>query len=114
MNPWVAVPTFFATLSWVTVVVIYQTRAKWWKSAVGINTMGISLTLSLVLLRLALLQLGVVFDAWGNIAFGIGAYLALGVFGAQRVYLINEAQKEVIANQKHTDPPHNRRHDDPQ
>lgn len=111
MNPWVAIPTFLATLSWLSVVVIYQTRAKWWRSAVGVNTMGISLTLTLVLLRLTLLHLGVVFDAWGNIAFGMGAFLTLGAFGVQRAYLINKAQK--VAQSKILAGVPNRRWDDP-
>lgn len=110
MNPWVAIPTFLATVAWIVVVIEYQTRAKWWKGAVGVNTMGISLALALVLVRLSLLQLGVVFDAWGNIAFGMGAYLSLATFGFHRAYLIKVAQDaaKVRAENKH-----NRRYDDP-
>lgn len=92
MNPWIALPTFLATLAWVGVVVIYWSRATWWKSAVGINTMGISLTLALILIRLTLLQAGVVFSPPGNIMFGTGSYLGVAFFGFQRMYLIWDSQ----------------------
>lgn len=111
MNPWVAVPTFIATLVWVGVVVLYQTRAKWWKSTVGINTMGISFTLALVLVRLTLLQAGVVFSTTGNIVFGFGVYLGMAVFGGQRFYLIWTAQRRKRLNL--TNGAYNRRWDDP-
>lgn len=111
MMPWIAVATFIATLAWVGVVIEYQTRAKWWKSAIGWNTMGISFTLAGTLVRLSLLQAGVVFSPVGNVVFGLGVYLGLAFFGFQRWYLIRQSQKRkaqmIAAGQA------NRRWDDP-
>lgn len=101
MTPWIAVPTFIATIAWLAVVIEYQVRAKWWKGAVGWNTMGISLTLAGTLIRLSLLQAGVVFSPVGNVIFGLAVYLGLAFFGFQRWYLIRQSQKrkaQMIAN----------------
>lgn len=111
MNPWIAIPTFIATFAWLGVIVSYWRRAKWWKGAIGVNTMGISLTLAGTLIRLSLLQAGVVFSPIGNIIFGFAVYLGLAVFGFQRWYLIRESQRrkaQMIAMGQA-----NRRWDDP-
>lgn len=94
MTLWVAIPTFIATLAWVSVVVIYWVRAKWWRGAIGVNTMGISLTLAGTLIRLSLLQAGVVFSPVGNVVFGLAVYLGLAFFGFQRFFLIRQSQKQ--------------------
>ena len=111
MKPWIAIPTFIATAVWIGVVVLYWVRAKWWRGAIGWNTMGISITLAGTLLRLTLLQAGVVFSPVGNVIFGLAVYLGLAVFGAQRFYLIWDSQKrkarELAAGNL------NRRWDDP-
>lgn len=96
-NWWVAIPTFTATVAWLGVIVVYWLRAKWWKSSVGWNTMGISVFIALALLRLAYTHVDAVpagrMSFWLT-AFGVLIYGGLTYFGAQRICLILDAQRQ--------------------
>jgi hypothetical protein len=96
MNPWVAIPTFLATLAWVGVVVLYWMRAKWWKSTIGWNTMGISFFIALALARLSYTHVDGVASSTTSVwlvGFGFFIYNALAFFGFQRFYLIEQSQR---------------------
>lgn len=114
MNPWIAIPTFAATLAWISVVTWYWIRAKWWKAPVGRNTMGISMFIALVLARLSYMHLDDVPPAPVSTAstlFGVFVYLGLTVAGLHRLYLIEDSQRKMEMLAKSGTP--NRRHDDP-
>lgn len=82
-----------ATLSWLTFLVWYTVRAKWWKHSVGRNTFGVSLVLFLILLRLTLLRITP--DSTGDgVIFGILIYTATAILGVQRVAFMEKAQRE--------------------
>lgn len=114
MNLWLAIPTFLATLSWVAVVILYWRRAKWWRSWVGINTMGISFFIALALARLTYSHLDGIPPAPVtplNLAFGVLVYTGLMAFGVQRFILIEQSQRQKALSLLSGRP--NRRWDDP-
>lgn len=114
MNYWVAIPTFIATLAWLMVVVWYWIRAKWWKSPVGRNTMGISIAIALALVRLTYSQLDAISPApmpWYLTAFGSVIYSYLAYSGFRRVYLIEQSQRQKAVDVINGVP--HRRWDDP-
>lgn len=97
MNPFVAVPTFIATVAWVGVVVWYWIRAKWWKSFVGQNTMAVSFFIALSLVRLTYAHLDNIPSrpsSTGLTVFGVIVYAGLAYTGFQRVYLIEQSQRQ--------------------
>lgn len=96
MNLWLLIPTGLAAVSWVTLVVWYQIRAKWWKTKIGYNTMGVSFVIALSMVRLFFLQLTPPYSAYAawEVIFGIFLYLALAFLGAQRIVFVEQSQQE--------------------
>lgn len=114
MNPWLAIPTFTATVAWLSVVIWYWIRAKWWKSYVGQNTMGISMFIALALVRLSYTHLDGIpasYQPFWVTAFGVFIYSGLTYFGFQRLVLIEQSQR-MLKLQYVGDHPY-RRWDDP-
>jgi hypothetical protein len=97
MNLWVAIPTFLATLAWISVVAWFWIRAKWWKTDVGRNAMGLSFFIAISLMRLSYAHLNhraTTHSSFWLTAFGIFIYTGLTFFGAQRVYFIEQSQRQ--------------------
>lgn len=116
MNFWLLIPTGLAALSWVTLVVWYHLRAKWWKTKIGYNTMGVSLVIALSMTRLFFLQLTPPYTIYQTteVVFGVFLYLALAFLGVQRIVFVEQSQREqqrLIALSLETGL--NRRWDDP-
>lgn len=85
----IAFAAWLATLTW------YMIRAKWWKSAYGINTWLVSFTITVALLRLSILVLAPGYlshELSDNV--GIFTYVLLAIGGVQRLYLLELAQRE--------------------
>lgn len=82
-----------AALAWLTFVVWYTVRAKWWKSPVGRNTFGVSAVLFIILLRIAVIRW------WPHLQqhdiAGTLVYSVAFVFGVQRIWFMEKAQREV-------------------
>lgn len=93
MNLMVAIPTFIAALSWISVVIWYHTRAKWWKNVIGRNTMLVSAVIAWVFIRLSFRH---IFPemTWTYETSGMITYLVASYAGLRRVYLIERAQRE--------------------
>jgi len=88
----------FASAAWTLFTVSYSIRAKWWKTAFGLNMMGVSFVFAVLLARLALLYLFP--DAKADLKiFGSAIYVAAGILGVHRFILMEKSQR---AKGKHT------------
>lgn len=96
INWYLTVSAGLAALSWVGLVVWYAIRAKWWKSHIGQNTMGVSAVLALLLVRLTVLLASPPYTPTGfwETFFGVAFYLALAYLGVQRIYFVEQSQRE--------------------
>ena len=96
INWYLTVSAGLAALSWVGLVVWYAIRAKWWKSHIGQNTMGVSTVLALLLIRLTVLLASPPYTPTGfwETFFGVAFYLALAWLGGQRIYFVEQSQRE--------------------
>lgn len=83
---------FFAALMWTSFTVWYMIRAKWWKSAFGWNTMLVSATITVLLVRLTVLTYNPNFKM-DLLFFGTVLYTLFGVTGAHRLFLLERAQR---------------------
>lgn len=81
-----------ASAVWLTFSVWYITRAKWWRTAFGWNTLGVSLIMTIIFTRLAVLYLHPSFKADLQ-ATGLTLYILAAIFGAHRIYLLERAQR---------------------
>lgn len=82
-----------AALAWLTFIVWYSIRAKWWKNPVGRNTFGVSTVLFVILARITLLR-------WfphlqQHDIPGIIVYSVAALFGVQRIWFMEKAQREI-------------------
>lgn len=96
INWYLTISAGLAALSWVTLVVWYAIRAKWWKTHIGQNTMGVSAVLALLLVRLVILLATPPYTPqrfWESL-FGVAFYLALAWLGGQRIYFVEMSQRE--------------------
>lgn len=97
-----------AGLAWTTFVVWYWLRARWWKVAIGRNTMWLSMLLAITFDRLALVtwlvHTGTKSSSW-QIYSGVMTYLIATALAVQKTYQMEKAQRSPVA--------HNRRKDDP-
>lgn len=109
MNWWVLGPLLFATLGWLTFIIWYWIRAKWWKNVFGVNTMSVSIALLLILIRLDSLQIWP--DLKPSVVWGFILYTGVAVLAIQRTYLMEKTQREVDVHESNPHP--NRRWDDP-
>lgn len=95
------VTIFIAAFAWFTCVSWYTIRARFWKTAYGINTWLVSFTITIALLRLCGLVLYDDFAQWGGSYWiGLLTYFLLAIGGFQRLYLIDKAQREGEAQEK--------------
>lgn len=92
MNLTVAIPTFIAAASWIAVVIWYHTRAKWWKHAIGRNTMLVSATIAWVFVRLSFRHINPEMT-WTYETSGLITYLVASYAGLRRIYLIEKSQR---------------------
>ena len=82
-----------AWIVWSAFLVWYSIRAKWWKSAIGRNTFGVSLILTVILFRAAALRWFPELaqsEVWGVLIYTIAAG-----FGVQRILFVEDAQREI-------------------
>lgn len=99
MNWWLVISTGLALLAWTILVIWYWIRAKWWKTFMGQNMMGLSI---LVALSLGLRLVNQVvtpredYRPW-QVILGVAIYGLLAFFGFQRVYFVEQSQREVQA-----------------
>jgi hypothetical protein len=111
INWYLTISACLAAASWTSLIVWYSIRAKWWKTHVGQNTMGVSVVLTLLLIRLSVLLATPPYTPqrfWETV-FGVTFYLALAFLGLQRVYFVEQSQRQASRmNQAH-----NRRWNDP-
>lgn len=84
---------FAGAAVWLAFSAWYMIRATWWKSAFGWNTLGVSLALTVILTRLAVLYL--VPSVTADLKFtGLLFYVAIAILGAQRLVLLEKAQRQ--------------------
>lgn len=82
-----------AALVWLSFSIWYMVRARWWKTAFGWNTLGVSLALTVILTRLAVLVAYP--EVRGDLRVtGLGLYIALALLGSHRLYLLERAQRK--------------------
>lgn len=81
-------------VAWLTFVIWYTLRAKWWKKSLGWNTFGVSAFLVLLVGRLALIRL--TGDEWDFVASGVVVYLLGTGLAVQRIIYMERAQREVV------------------
>lgn len=81
-----------AAIVWLSFSVWYITRARWWKGPFGWNTLGVSLLLTIIFGRLALLvyEPHLVADIRWT---GLTLYILASGFGLHRIYLLEKAQR---------------------
>src|SRR4051812_20317622 len=96
MNLWLVIPTGLAAIAWIGLVVWYQIRAKWWKTSIGKNTMGVSFIIALSMVRLFVLQVTLPYTEyklWETI-LGVFVYSSLSFLGVQRIVFVEQSQRE--------------------
>lgn len=91
INLWVAIPTFIALLVWVTFIVWYSLRARWWKNPFGRNTAFVSVAVILLLLRLVILQFFPTVPT--TTVGGFLVYMGIAAAGVHRTYLMEREQR---------------------
>lgn len=79
-------------VSWLVFSAWYTIRAKWWKKAMGWNTIGASLLITLLVGRIALIR--ITDDSWDFTGLGIGIYFIGTALAVQRLVFLEKAQRE--------------------
>lgn len=79
-------------VAWLTFVVWYTIRAQWWRKPLGRNTFGVSLLVTLVVGRLAVIRL--TGADWDTALSGIIIYAGGTLLAVQRIYHMEKAQRE--------------------
>lgn len=86
----------FAALVWLTFLVWYTLRARWWGNPYGRNAFFVGLVLFLILTRIALSRHIEPFKESQEVAISIYALAAL--YGISRIALMERAQREKDKN----------------
>lgn len=81
-----------AALAWLTFIVWYTIRARWWKNSYGRNAVEVSAIIFIVLARIALVS----HFPWmkQNDIVGTIVYFAAMLFAIHRIALLEQAQRE--------------------
>lgn len=81
-----------AALAWLTFIVWYTVRAKWWKNSYGRNAVEVSVLIFIILARIA------VVSHFPNVkqseSLGAIIYTAAALFAIHRIALMEQAQRE--------------------
>lgn len=85
----------FAAVMWLAFSVWYMVRATWWKSAFGWNTLLVSLTVTILLIRLAFLTYSPNYKT-DLIFTGFSIYILFGGLGLHRLILLEKAQRQGV------------------
>lgn len=93
MSTFIGVALVLAAAAWAAFSLWYMIRARWWKSAYGINTLAVSTVLAIAFTRLAMLT------CWPQIRAdlewtGLSVYVLIAALGIHRFFLLEKAQAE--------------------
>lgn len=81
-----------AALAWLTFIVWYTIRARWWKNSYGRNAVEVSAIIFIVLARIALVSHFP--EMKQNDIVGTVVYFAAMLFAIHRIALLEQAQRE--------------------
>lgn len=92
MNWWIFTPIVIAAVTWTGASLWYGLKARWWKSAEGVNAWLTMMSVALLLVRRAVIIVDPTFREYDWV--GALVYSGVVLTGAHRWYLIEKAQRE--------------------